>query len=236
MIKKIGNFECHLRDDESFDARIFDEVVRDNIYRIGQATMPKSGTFTMIDAGAHIGIASLFVASVADQLGLDFRIYSMEPLRKNFEMLRENIERNGLESKITAIPFALAPFTGPAKLMQNKENSGGSAMRPDGDTDIDTKRMEDIADEFGIKRADLLKLDIEGMEYANILSWSDETLGIFDQIVAEIHGFVIRSEGLGFYQSFIEKLNRQFDVEVLGTPMDGGNIYGKKRTATAATD
>lgn len=60
----------------------------------------------VIDAGANIGIHTLALAQLSK------RVYSYEPQREIFELLENNVIRNGLERRVVLRPTALSHTSG----------------------------------------------------------------------------------------------------------------------------
>lgn len=68
--------------------------------------IPKNAT--VLDFGGHIGAPAVMLAKMRP----DLHIYSIEPIKENFELLEKNIQANKMEKKITAINAAATDFDG----------------------------------------------------------------------------------------------------------------------------
>jgi len=128
---------------------------------------------TFVDIGAHVGLVSLFAAT---ELGFQ-RIVAIETWWRNFEMLKVNIERNGLESIITPVLGAVVKEdNGPRAIYKAGTNEGQYSLHfnprllPEVGT-VDSIPFCGVIEEVGL--VDFLKVDIEGGEY-EILAPSDE--------------------------------------------------------------
>jgi FkbM family methyltransferase len=116
---------------------------------------------TVVDAGAHIGIFSIFAA--INHPGAT--IYAFEPAPSTFGALKENVERY---PNIKAFNCALGERNGEASLILTGDHEGnhlGENGIPVGVKTIDSLDME----------VDFIKMDTEGYE-ANILEGARETI------------------------------------------------------------
>src|SRR5450432_457329 len=75
----------------------------------------------VIDIGGHIGGFSIHLARHANVSG---SIYVIEPLKSNFDLIRENIQANGFDAKIIPIYAAASFREGSAILNIIQENTG----------------------------------------------------------------------------------------------------------------
>ncbi|MCU1235127.1 MAG: methyltransferase FkbM family [Candidatus Solibacter sp.] len=128
----------------------------------------KSG-MTFVDVGANWGYFSLLAAC---KVGTRGRVISLEPDPRMFATLAANIERN-LMAQITAVPVAAADGRGSITLAGYDDhhwNRGISRIAAEGSPtggvsfQVDSSRVDDLLDEQGVDRVDLLKMDIEGAE------------------------------------------------------------------------
>ncbi|MGL4967387.1 MAG: FkbM family methyltransferase [Inquilinus sp.] len=121
--------------------------------------------FTFIDAGANVGMYSLFVARRAGASG---RVLAIEPQHDIHARLAFNIGANGFGSRITAVRCAVADRDGVADMVVDRTNKGASTLvKGDGsaaDLTVPCRTLASLMDEAGIDRADAIKLDIEGAE------------------------------------------------------------------------
>jgi FkbM family methyltransferase len=107
-----------------------------------------------IDCGAHAGI-------MTRRMSKDFkRVLSFEPV--HWALLGANTADL---KNVTIVPHAVSNGTGSSKISTNIENSGDNRVTESGDREIQTVRLDDYdTDEVG-----LIKLDIQGHEYAALL-------------------------------------------------------------------
>ncbi|MDR0556060.1 MAG: FkbM family methyltransferase [Holosporaceae bacterium] len=144
------------------------------IYNPNLAMLIRSLLFpgsVFIDVGANFGDMSLLASRI---VGSNGHVYALEPSSRDFERLRENVNRNGLQDSISTYRLALFERSQKVQLrIAGEERSGLNTLG----LEISSKGVEEMAveeveactlDEFVAKekilRVDLLKLDIEGSE------------------------------------------------------------------------
>ena len=157
------------------DQDVFDEIFINQEYRI-EAQNP----IFIIDAGAHIGLASIFFASSYPEAV----IVSIEPELSNFELLVRNIKPY---SNIRPMNAGLWSHKTTLSL-QNPEAATWSFRFTEGiaGKTISSVSIDDIMQMYGSKHIDILKIDIEGAEkevFLNSSSWIDKV----DTIIVEPH-------------------------------------------------
>jgi FkbM family methyltransferase len=121
---------------------------------------------TFLDIGAGCGAGSLFVALRA---GPRARILAVEPQPLLFERLVYNLRQNPA-STVKAMDCAVADVEGPVTLFYNPYELAETSMRivnvegGGGEFSAPAKSLATLAHEEGLKRIDVMKLDIEGAE------------------------------------------------------------------------
>lgn len=121
---------------------------------------------TVVDAGANWGYFTLACAHMVGPLG---RVLALEPHPRLAAMLAENVRANGLP-QVEALMIAAGSAAGRRAFVafdERGENWGVSrAARPSDAADFDAAvaPIDALADERGLGRVDLLKMDIEGAE------------------------------------------------------------------------
>ena len=120
-----------------------------------------------IDVGANVGYFSLLFARLVGPTG---RVFALEPDPRNFDLLRRNIERNGY-SNVTAVPVALSRESGRQKFSRSPHNFAdhclGDGLGQREKIEVEVVRLDDLFP-GPAKRVNLLKLDIQGAEFAAI--------------------------------------------------------------------
>lgn len=123
--------------------------------------------FVFVDAGANVGLFSLFVASRA---GVNAKILAIEPEPENLRRMHFNIEANpGLP--IRPIPVALGAQEGRVALEVHPRDRGGTRVRSSEGHDahaqfveVECRTLLAVLQTEGIDRLDALKIDVEGAE------------------------------------------------------------------------
>lgn len=131
----------------------------------------------VLDVGAFLGTHTLALAAMVGPQGL---VHSFEPRASIREVLRRNVERNGL-GQVTVHACALGANSArldiPAIDLDSETNFGGLALEGSntGSTaaaeTIDIRRLDDL----NLGRVDFAKIDAEGME-ADVLEGAAHTL------------------------------------------------------------
>lgn len=162
------------------DIPVFVQVYREHEYSLPLREPVRS----IIDAGAHIGLSSLYFAACFPQA----RIIAIEPEPSNFELLRTNVANHHL---IMPIQAALAVEDGELRLIDPGLGSwgfrtwGSEAECADGIV-VPTLSLSSILDRSGLAQIDVLKMDIEGAEkevLGSCAPWIDR----INVLVAELH-------------------------------------------------
>lgn len=130
----------------------------------------------VIDAGANIGQYSLLSSTL---VGTSGQVHSFEPIASNFERLRRNVEVNRLSNvRLSRAALWHESAVLNMELPEEMPHNAGSyriAAAPPAEPALQTPgiRLDDYAAREGIKRLDLVKMDIEGCEYFAILGGRD---------------------------------------------------------------
>lgn len=137
----------------------------------------------VVDAGAHVGTFAAMASPFAD------RIVAFEPNPDNLALLRANIDDNGLDS-VEVRAQALWSDSNGRNI--SGRSSWTTVIEDDATVTEDSERIDvatttltDLIDEIG--PVDLLKIDIEGAEFAVFEHTSDEVLRRIRRIAGEIH-------------------------------------------------
>lgn len=122
------------------------------------------GSLHFIDVGANVGQHSLFMSGRADQ------VYSFEPVKSTCTVLEQQIRLNNL-SNVRVSPYALGASDEMMKFHPGKANNSGiGTFVPEPNVeykdpiDLQIRKGDDLLDEVGCPRVDLLKVDVEGFE------------------------------------------------------------------------
>jgi FkbM family methyltransferase len=129
-----------------------------------------------IDVGAHIGGMTIGLALNNP----DLRVIAIEPVPGNVELLRRNVERNGLNDRVVVIDGA-AGTDGECVIAWNWDDGAGSSLTghrfiggsslaqgnpdiPHSETTVRSWSLAGLLKEYDIDDLALLKIDAEGAE------------------------------------------------------------------------
>jgi len=207
--------------EHNLDYKVINETWIENVYRIHQGQFFGGGVF--VDVGANIGAVSLFVDSFNKDRPDDskIKVYAVEPEPNNLYLLNENIENNPTEN-ITIVNNAIWH----EEKMVLISNRGGNSSIVDAEEDrseVLAITMDTLFSTYDIKEVDVMKIDIEGAEFDLILNTPAETLAKINRLVLEFD-----KSFDGRFGQMIEKLSKQFGIDILGSPERGGYIYANR--------
>ena len=177
---------------------------------------------TVIDVGAHIGLFTLY-ASQSCKIG---NIYSYEPVKENFEILKENMNINNLKN-VKIFNLAVSNSNSTITLFMNNDESGHSMFSESSENIIvkSTSLMK-IFDDNKIKECNFLKLDCEGAEYEIIEKLPSTYFEMIEKIIIEYHMADSHPELLEKLQNKLSANNFKFETKMLFS--DIGFLYATK--------
>jgi FkbM family methyltransferase len=151
-----------------------------------------NNTPSIIDAGANIGIATLFYKVLYPTS----KITAIEPDPLTFSILEKNIKCNGLK-RVNIVQKALYKdngtisfFSAPTTVNINEPTSVASSVNKDefrsnsSQVYIETIKLSTLLD----GKIDMLKLDVEGVEEI-VLKESEHKLNNVENIIMEYHNY-----------------------------------------------
>ena len=147
------------------DIAVLGELIEGDSYApLADAAPPR--VETIVDLGANTGLAARWLLERFPAA----RLVAVEPQQGNLAVLRRNL--SGGRARILA---ACVGATARRVTMVGAREDG-YRMSDDGDGDTAVLTMEDVLEELGSDRIDLLKVDIEGAEeelFADCSAWID---------------------------------------------------------------
>lgn len=157
-----------------------DQHVYDEIFGAKEYDIDLGDPLFIIDAGAHIGLASVYFANRYPNA----TVVAIEPEPGNFEVLLKNVKpyRNikpihaGLWSKKTHLRIEDS----------NVATWSFVVLDDPSGTGIPAIAISDIISEFNVTRIDVLKIDIEGSE-VQVLNHSKEWIDAVGVLIIELH-------------------------------------------------
>jgi len=201
----------------SSDIPTFEQVFGMHEYAFDVSRPPK----TIVDAGANIGLASVYFANKFPGT----TIVAIEPDEDNLALLKLNVAPYG---NVVPVCAALWHENGPIDLLDTGLGSWGfmtaardSSDRPSGRVlrQVRGITVDALMDEHGIDRIDILKMDIEGAE-REVFTDASAWIGRVDALIVELHERMKSGCSRSFYRG-----SNGFDSEWL----QGENVYLTRR-------
>lgn len=168
------------------DHHMFHRIFLRDEYHLGAVGERRWGT--VIDLGGNVGVFSARVAPWAD------RVLTFEPVPENYETLASNLAEY---PSVTALQCGVSDEAGALTMHRPKDRTLSGVYSAheslDGDLlgletfEVPVTTLDTVFDEHAIDKCDLLKIDIEGHEYAVLMSASRATLSRIDKISGEYH-------------------------------------------------
>lgn len=118
---------------------------------------------TVVDAGACYG---LYTVMAARRVGLAGLVIAFEPALETYQVLLKNVRLNKLQNVIP-VRCALGSHTGRALLRHYADPSRSSLGLDSGclrSEPVDVVPLDEALDQLGIRRLDVIKVDVEGAE------------------------------------------------------------------------
>ncbi|WP_165066841.1 FkbM family methyltransferase [Paludisphaera rhizosphaerae] len=152
-VSGVSDFEWQIlgrRFKEAGTIRLFAELLRPGM--------------TVVDLGANIGY---FTLTAADLVGPKGHVHAIEPTPSTASRLRENVALNGFD-QVSIHQIAASDDEGTLRLHLSEDDCEGNSLfaaEPGGNSiEVDVTTLDHFADQQGLRRIDLLKVDVEGAE------------------------------------------------------------------------
>jgi FkbM family methyltransferase len=184
---------------------LFFEIFANGCYRRG---LPASLTGDVVDIGANIGAFMLDAATRYPAAA----VHAYEPDPETCAVLRQNVEANGLSSRVRIWNEAVAGERGTLRLWRGDGSVVASAHLPAAlrgePCDVPAVTLQDVVARTS-GRIGVLKMDCEGTE-AEILEAAGPALDAVQFVVAEFHSLLVP----GVVPRIRRVLEPSFDVSV----------------------
>jgi FkbM family methyltransferase len=116
------------------------------------------------DIGAHVGFYTLLASGLVGSKG---RVVAFEPLSRNLEYLYRHLLLNNINN-VVVVESAVMDYDGAAKLLEGS-NRSVSSVHPDGTIPVRAVTLDHLVFTEGLERPTVIKIDIEGAEYAALM-------------------------------------------------------------------
>lgn len=168
------------------DISVAAEIFKHREYRVADEVIKHAQT--ILDVGAHKGFFALYCVA----LNPTARIFCLEPEKSNLAALKLNKKNNKLKN-VEIVPAALSDTTGESSLAVAEDSHNHYLAQGDNTAKntqtVHTYKFSDFMSEYKLESISLLKMDIEGGEYAVFNGLTSEDFLKIKNIVMEYHNF-----------------------------------------------
>lgn len=185
---------------------------------------------TVFDIGGDAGYYTLLFAKGVGPKG---KVFVFEPIPKAQERIMENVSLNGFKN-VTLVDLALGSRPGSFVLEKPFEASRINLEKkeavPGEDILVKVERLDTLAEEQGLPRADLIKIDVEGAEMEILRGMEGYVNKHHPTFVIELHPQLLP----GFNATVSDVLTWLTDRGYTLTAIDAGNISHTEATTFIA--
>lgn len=187
-----------------------------------------------IDIGSNIGYYALLESKLVGEGG---KVISIEPSPPNFKFLQKNVKLQNINN-IETYNFACGDIDGFVKFsVSNRSN--WSRVVPENESksindedltviDVPIKKLDTFLGEISLNKIDIIRMDIEGYEYAALKGMTQTIEKYRPLIVFELHQIFMGFEKTKKLLSDLKKsgyvikycLNRAMDMPMIGSMRD----------------
>ena len=168
---------------------------------------------TILDIGANVGAATLWMAQRAPQA----RIVAVEPSPPALRLLRENVARNHLEDRVTIVAGAVGRADGATHIGVDELSVSGRTSDDGGGAEVRVYALDTLLSDAALASVDLIKIDCEGAEYDAFAGASTALLSGLLGVVGEYHAVSGHTPG-----ELVDLLQPAgFEVSIQGNPEIG---------------
>ncbi|KAF6246720.1 methyltransferase FkbM [Nitrosopumilus sp. b3] len=177
----------------------------------------------IIDIGGHIGLFALYATKNCKK----GKIFCYEPVKKNYHLLKDNIEMNNI-SNVNHFNLAVSNDQKEIKIFLSEDDAGHSIIQSEKKFEIvNSTTLKKIMDVNNIEKCNFLKMDCEGAEFKILESLPDEYFIKIKKIVMEYHLF---NNNYNSYEKMKERLqDLNFDISVKEYSKNLGLLYAIQR-------
>ena len=202
LVKIPGYSPIHLRQNTS-DSDVFNQVILSREYRIDEVSNPQF----IIDAGANIGLTSLFYHKEYPSA----RIFAVEMEAGNYDLLKKNTAQI---SNISAVNKALWSDSTPIYMTRStSKDSHSVGLQSEFSELVQTITILEIIDKFKLTSIDILKMDIEGAEKEIFSKGVDSWLPMVKYLIVELHDRFLSGCSMSLFNALS---NYEYSMSVRG--------------------
>ncbi len=189
------------------DVDVFNQIIIDDEFGKFKVL---SDIETIVDAGANIGLSSIYFRSMFPFAN----IWSIEPEHENFLLMKKNL---GYDSKCILLKKAL--WHESTELFLNDRGTGSwgfSVTDMRNETPVTTVDMKTLFSDYNLEVIDLLKIDIEGSEKELFEMNSAFWIPKCRFILVEVHDYIKKGTSRSVFNIISDY---DFDMEIMGEYM-----------------
>jgi FkbM family methyltransferase len=180
-------YRFETREGDCVDLETFEDLVTAWMIFIRHDYPVSSKCRTIVDAGANIGVFSLFAARSAPLA----RIIALEPFPTTFRRLQAHVQQSTHREQIECLALALCANDGRCEMdgstMPSQFRSIRSLDPENPGVSVEAVTFETLIQRIGLERIDMLKIDIEGSEYEVFDTVTPAVARACRRIVLEYH-------------------------------------------------
>jgi FkbM family methyltransferase len=190
---------------------VFKEIFLSDFYAIDALLKKLPPRPVVLDIGANAGYFEMMLFSKTEAA----TVYAYEPILSNVTLFQQNVALNpGLSNRIHVFNKAVTGTPREAVQLFMETDTGNSVIASiyaDFDrqnhfgVQVPAVSLQQILEENGIERADLVKIDCEGSEYPIIYETPAACWEKMSVLTIEVHDLDEQQRNVGYLTRFLEK-------------------------------
>lgn len=151
--------------------------------------LPQLGD-TVVDVGGGVGEEAIIFSKLVGPSG---RVISIEAHPETFQCLAESVRKSNL-TNVQTVNAAIADRDGTTVIANSDNHLTSSIMLGRGGLEVPMLTLDSVADQLGVQRINLLKMNIEGAE-SSALRGGAQFLSRTDNVCISCHDFLADRNG-----------------------------------------